>query len=209
MNPITQGLVLAALALVVVDAWAGNRSLMEQNARELVEINRAVLESLKANSEDGEYRLTARVVEENGKRVIKVDHFERVGPVAAKPEEQATSSSSGPTQEAGDAKAKDQNKDQNKDQKKSVLAPYGEHEPFVRFGPVTEPGPVLAPDASAGTAPAPALATPHQGERRRVEALLTSHPQLKVIELSEEDLNKLTPFFASIRPGSGAALLLW
>jgi len=207
MNPITRGLVLTALALVVVDAWAGNRSLMEQNARELVEINRAVLESLKANSEDGEYRLTARVVEENGKRVIKVDHFERVGPVTAKPEEQATSSASGPTQEAGDAKAKDP----NKDQKKNVLAPYGEHEPFVRFGPVTEPGPVLAPDASAGTPPSPAppLAIPHQEERRRVEALLTSHPQLKVIELSEEDLNKLTPFFASIRPGSGAALLLW
>jgi hypothetical protein len=77
---ITHGLVLMAMVAVPAPVWAGNSTLMEHNAEELIDINREVLEGLKAGSQDGEYRLMARIVEQNGERVIKVDRFERLGP---------------------------------------------------------------------------------------------------------------------------------
>jgi hypothetical protein len=80
MGAITHGLVLMAMVAVPASVWAGNSTLMERNAEELIDINREVLEGLKAGSQDGEYRLMARIVEQNGERVIKVDRFERLGP---------------------------------------------------------------------------------------------------------------------------------
>ncbi len=69
-----------AMVAVPAPSWAGNSALMERNAEELIDINQEVLEGLKAGSQDGEYRLMARIVEQNGERVIKVDRFEHLGP---------------------------------------------------------------------------------------------------------------------------------
>ncbi len=79
MNAITYALFLVAIVAVPAPGWAGNSTLMARNAGELIDINREVLEGLKTGNQDGEYRLMARILEQNGERVIKVDRFERLG----------------------------------------------------------------------------------------------------------------------------------
>lgn len=194
---------MAFIALTPL-AWSGNRAMMEQNARELVEINREVLDSLQARQADGEYRLTARVVEEQGRRIIKVDRFDRVGPVENPSGSLDTPST--PAQipvKGGEAGAK-----------QGVLGPYGQYSPMIRFGPIAETGsgqvflestrdpspanqPQTAPAAASSTQIPPPL-----------KALLQSHPNLKLIDLSLEEAKKLLPG-ASDLPGGGAMLLLW
>ena len=122
MGAITHGsLLLMAMVAVPAPGWAGNSALMERNAEELIDINQAVLEGLKAGSQDGEYRLMARIVEQNGERVIKVDRFEQLGPPApqgdtSRPVEVGTTGATG----GG----------------KAVLAPLGDSSHSIPFGQI-------------------------------------------------------------------------
>ena len=195
MGAITHGLVLMAMVAVPASVWAGNSTLMERNAEELIDINREVLEGLKAGSQDGEYRLMARIVEQNGERVIKVDRFERLGPT---PEPEADTSQPFELQTTG-----------NTGGGKAVLAPFGDHSPSIRFGPIPaahDTNPQAAPLA-AGLATAP-LPIPLANSRQKLEVLFNSHPNLKMIDLSPEDIKQLAPL-KSINIGGGATLLYW
>ena len=121
MGALTHGLVLMAMVAVPASVWAGNSTLMERNAEELIDINREVLEGLKAGSQDGEYRMMARIVDQNGERVIKVDRFERLGL---------------PEPEAGTSRPSELQTTANTGGGKEVLAPFGDHAPRIRFGPI-------------------------------------------------------------------------
>jgi hypothetical protein len=194
VGAITHGLVLMAMVAVPAPTWAGNSTLMERNAEELIDINREVLEGLKAGSQDGEYRLMARIVEQNGERVIKVDRFERLGP---------------PEPEAGTSRPFELQTTANTGGGKEVLAPFGDHAPSIRFGPIPaahDTNPQAAPLA-AGLATAP-LPIPPANSRQKLEVLFNSHPNLKMIDLSPEDIKQLAPL-KSINIGGGATLLYW
>lgn len=188
MGAITHGLVLMAIVALPAPSWAGNSTLMERNAEELIDINREVLEGLKAGSQAGEYRLMARIVEQNGEHVIKVDRFERLGETSRPFEVRTTEVNGGG---------------------KEVLAPFGDHSPSIRFGPIpadyrTSPqGAPLAP----GLATAP-LPIPVTDGRQKLEVLFNSHPNIQLIDLTPEDIKQLAPL-KSINIGGGAALLYW
>jgi hypothetical protein len=194
MGAITHRLVLMAIVALPAPSWADNSALMKRNAEELIDINREVLEGLKAGSQDGEYRLMARIVEQNGERIIKVDRFERLGP----PEPEAGTSQPFKLQTMGD-----------KGGGKEVLAPFGDHSPSIRFGPIPSShstNPQGAPLAAAlTTAPLP---IPLADGRQKLEVLFNSHPDIKMIELSPEDIKQLAPL-KSINIGGGATLLYW
>ncbi len=194
MGAIMHGLVLMAIVAVPAPVWAGNSTLMERNAEELIDINREVLEGLKAGSQDGEYRLMARIVEQNGERVIKVDRFERLGP---------------PEPEAGTSRPFELQTTGNTGGGKEVLAPFGDHAPSIRFGPIPashRTNPQGAPLAAAlTTAPLP---IPLADGRQKLEVLFNSHPDIKMIDLSPEDIKQLAPL-KSINIGGGATLLYW
>lgn len=201
MSAIMRPLVLVAFASLMPPAWSGNRAMMEQNARELVEINREVLDSLQARQGDGEYRLTARVVEEHGRRIIKVDRFDRLGPPAEHPNGPGnTAAIPEQTPVSGGETGAGQ----------GVLGPYGQYAPMIRFGRVAETGSgqvfldkakEISPASQPQAAPAAEIPQP-------LEALLKTHPDLKLIDLSPEEVKKLIPG-VSEQPGGGAMLLLW
>jgi hypothetical protein len=190
MGAITRAGVLMALAAVPVPGWTGNRAMMERNAQELVDINREVLDALKAGSQDGEYRLTARIVEENGRRVIKLDRFERLGgtggglgatpgSIPAAGTGSASASGTGPA--SGSASVPDgassptppsppktiAQGEEGAPAVPNVLAPYGQQGSSVRFGPIPNSGPPpRAPVATIGVGTQPedlAIPTPGGG----------------------------------------------
>ena len=194
MGAITHGLVLMAIVALPAPSWAGNSTLMERNAEELIDINREVLEGLKAGNQDGEYRLMARIVEQNGERVIKVDRFEHLGP----PDPQGETSRPFEVRTTGVTGGG-----------KEVLAPFGDHSPSIRFGPIPadySTSPQGAPLAT-GLATAP-LPIPVTDGRQKLEILFNRHPNIQVIDLSPEDIKQLAPL-KSINIGGGAALLYW
>ena len=195
MGAITHGsLLLMAMVAVPAPGWAGNSALMERNAEELIDINQAVLEGLKAGSQDGEYRLMARIVEQNGERVIKVDRFEQLGPPAP-PGDTSRPFEMGTTEATGGGKA--------------ILAPFGDTSPSIRFGPIPaeyRTSPPGAPSA-AGVATAP-LPIPLTDGRQKLEVLFNRHPNIQVMDLTPEDIKQLAPL-KSINIGGGAALLYW
>lgn len=194
MSAITHSLFLVAIVAVPAQVWAGNSALMERNAEELIDINREVLEGLKAGSQDGEYRLMARILEQNGERVIKVDRFERLG----SPDTGGDTSLPIAVRTSGD-----------KDGGKEVLAPFGDKSSSIRFGPIPTTystnlqGAPLTP--SLATAPLP---IPVTAGRQQLEVLFNTHPNIKVINLSPEEIKQLAPL-KSINIGGGAALLYW
>ncbi|MBP9602869.1 MAG: hypothetical protein KBE53_02125 [Chromatiaceae bacterium] len=191
---ITHGLVLMAMVAVPAPSGAGNSALMERNAAELIDINQEVLEGLKAGSQDGEYRLMARIVEQNGERVIKVDRFEHAGP----PDPQGENSRPFEVRTTGITGGG-----------KAVLAPFGDPSPSIRFGPIPaeyRTSPQGAPSA-AGLATAP-LPIPLTDGRQKLEVLFNSHPNIQLIDLTPEDIKQLAPL-KSINIGGGAALLYW
>jgi hypothetical protein len=71
---------------------------------------------------------------------------------------------------------------------------------------LTIPAPQAAPLA-AGLATAP-LPIPLANSRQKLEVLFNSHPNLKMIDLSPEDIKQLAPL-KSINIGGGATLLYW
>jgi len=192
MGAITHGLALMALVTLPAQAWAGNSAMMAQTAEDLIEINQEVLDGLKAGSQDGEYHLMARIVEHNGERIIKVDRFERLGP----PDPEGGIASHVGIQTAGLGKG--------------VLAPYGEHAPSIRFGPIPtsynltgSQGAPLTSYHSTASLPMPVL-----DDRRKLEVLFNTHPNIKMIDLSPEDMKQLSPL-KPLGTGGGGVLLYW
>ncbi len=194
MNAITHSLFLVAIVAVPAPGWAGNSILMARNAGELIDINREVLEGLKAGNQDGEYRLMARILEQNGERVIKVDRIERLG----SPETGEDTSRPIAVRTSGD-----------KEGGKEGLAPFGDKSSSIRFGPIPTTystdlqGAPLTPSLATAPLPIPVMAG-----RQQLEALFNTHPNIKMINLSPEDIKQLAPL-KSINIGGGAALLYW
>lgn len=194
MSAISYGLFLVATVAVPAQVWAGNSAMMDRNAEELIDINREVLEGLKAGNKDGEYRLRARILEQNGERVIKVDRFERLGP----PDTGGETSRPFEVRKTGD-----------KEGGKEVLAPFGDNSSSIRFGPLPPSynTDVQGAPLTPGLATAP-LPIPVTAGRQELEVLFNSHPNIKMINLSPEDIKQLAPL-KSINIGGGAALLYW
>lgn len=65
------------MALAGFDASAGNQEMMDAMAQELIQINESLLKDLGAHKTDGRYDVSIRVVERDGKRVIKIDEFSK------------------------------------------------------------------------------------------------------------------------------------
>ncbi len=194
MNAITYALFLVAIVAVPAPGWAGNSTLMARNAGELIDINREVLEGLKTGNQDGEYRLMARILEQNGERVIKVDRFERLG----SPDTREDTSRPTAVRTSGE-----------KEGGKEVLAPFGDKSSSIRFGPI----PATYSTDLQGAPTTPELATaplpiPVMAGRQQLEVLFNTHPNIKMINLSPEDIKQLAPL-KSINIGGGAALLYW
>lgn len=161
MGAIPGRLALMALIALPVPGWTGNRALMEQNARELIGVNQAILEALATGIPEGEYRLSARVTGEPDHPLFQVDRFSisvpghpemgarstlKPGPWdPASPT--ATPSQGGPGGVGGPAAP-------------DVLAPFGQVTPSLRFGPIPDQVEMAAaPPTPAAVTPAPAERT--------------------------------------------------
>lgn len=132
MGVLQRRITLMALVILPVQGWTGNRALMEQNARELIGVNQAILEALNSGIQEGEYRLSARVTTGPGQPLFQVDHVEVVGPSRATGSGPAATLSPMPwvPSPAPDAKGAPDGPD--------VLAPFGQASPSLRFGPIPD-----------------------------------------------------------------------
>lgn len=159
MGAIQRRIALMALVVLPVPGWTGNRALMEQNARELVGVNQAILEveALTTGIQEGEYRLSARVTGEPDHPLFQVDHFAvsvpthpeiGAGPALAPGPWEPTSptATTSPGGQGGPAAP-------------NVLAPFGQVTPSLRFGPIPDQVEMAAAPVT------PATVTPATAER--------------------------------------------
>ena len=132
MSAIQRRVALMALVILPIPGWTGNLALMEQNARELIGVNQAILEALNMGIQEGEYRLSTRVTTGPGQPLFQVDHVEVVGPSRATGSGPAATLSPMPwvPSPAPDAKGAPDGPD--------VLAPFGQASPSLRFGPIPD-----------------------------------------------------------------------
>jgi hypothetical protein len=161
----------------------GNRAMMEKNAKALIEVNEAILEDLRMNHQDGEIRLVATVVGQDGERVIRVERLEQLG--------------NSPHSKSANTVVADQEKT---DGKSSAAT--------IRFGPI----PDYSRSSFTGKPPTAIkterLPLSDSEQRHRIEALFKKHPDLKLVELTPEAIRQL-PDVNLTSPGGGAALLYW
>ena len=164
MKAIQRKVVMMALAILPVLGWTGNRALMEQNARELIGINQAILEAMNTGIQEGEYRLSARVTVDHGQHLFQVDRFEvsvpgrQAGPVSPLAPAPGDFTSPAPTPaKVGPATP-------------NVFAPFGRGTPVLRFGPI--PNQVEMATTPAG----PAAVTPSTANQTRQSATATLDP---------------------------------
>ncbi len=161
------------LLLVALPTSAGNRWMMEQNARELIEMADAVASQVQGVKPEEQLRFEARVVERGGQRVI---HLERVS-VTAAPQVQP------PQAHAVQVPAT---------QPQSVPASTAEYHPAIRYAPL-----LSAPDASA---PRPAGLVGGGAALAEVNdfpGLLAQHPEAKAYELQGSGTGSGRSFWVS------------
>ena len=170
MGAIQRRIALMALVVLPVPGWTGNRALMEQNARELIGVNQAILEALTTGIQEGEYRLSARVTGEPDHPLFQVDHI--TVSVPAHPEKGAeTPLAPGPWAPASPTTTPSQG-GLGGPAAPNILAPFGQVTPSLRFGPIPDrvemataaPAPPaahpLAPAEPTAQGPTPPIAPP-------------------------------------------------
>ena len=199
-------IVLMALAILPVQGWTGNRALMEQNARELIGVNQAILDALHTGIQDGEYRLSARVTTGPGQPLFQVDHLEVTG--AERAADAVPSAIHSPLPWATSAAAPTV---KGTPASPNVLAPFGHGSPSLRFGPIPDQVEMAATPAKVVTAAPPT--TPGQTDQRAPApldplTLSTAPAQLGAHHLPLEDASHPVPP-DSPTTGGGAVLKPW
>ena len=206
MRATQRKIVLMALAILPVQGWTGNRALMEQNARELIGVNQAILDALHTGIQDGEYRLSARVTTGPGQPLFQVDHLEVTG--AERAVDAVPSAIHSPLPWAPSAAAPTV---RGTPASPNVLSPFGHGSPSLRFGPIPDQVEMAATPAKAVTAAPPVTAG--QTDQRAPApldplTLSTAPTQLGAHHLPLEDASHPVPP-DSPTTGGGAVLKPW
>ncbi len=73
MNINRQIVSIALLSSLSFMSWAGNKAMMENMAKELIQLNETVVQQLGGIENNEKIQLEARVVEKNGKKIIVIE----------------------------------------------------------------------------------------------------------------------------------------
>lgn len=161
------------LLAFALPAAAGNRWMMEQNARELIEMADAVAGQVQGVQPDAQLRFEARVVEREGKRVIHLDKVV-VAPATTTPQAAAPVVQPQATQP------------------QSVVAATADYHPAIRYAPLLQGQSTLAQPAT-GLMGGGANLT----EVGDFPALLAQHPEAKAYELQGAGVPPKRSFWVS------------
>lgn len=169
----------------VAQSRGGNRAMMENNAKSLIEINEAILEDLRIHHRNGEIRLVATVTGQDDERVVRIERLEQSG-------------------DASNSKSAVQ---VTEDQKPETELKRGGA--TIRFGPIPDysRGSFAGPQHPV-TIKTETLPVTENTQRHRIESLLNAHPNLKLVELDSEGIRRL-PDLDFLSPAGGAAILYW